>query len=234
MNVTYYQKQRGAVRLAKALQEAGWTIHGYKPDRSDPMTDYYDPASWFGIATRDGLTVVVNLSWGWNGETVVGDKSPYATFPEAVRSAGITWQPNPPRCNWHVERDRQIIASGVGIGTAGEWDRARAERALQRILRSIEEARRRDLPRAGEPVPRVQVRRNRERNGVEVRFAQKPPEHVRAELKANGFRWSRRQGLWYARYSPQTWTLACRIAGKEPGEGAPVEEAGDGSSPSAL
>jgi len=216
MSTTYYGKQRGAVRLAKALQEAGWIVHGYKPDGSDPMTDYYDPASWLGIATRDDLTVVVDLPWGWDGEKVIGDKSPYATFPEAVRSAGVTWQPNPSRCNWHVERGGQVVASGVGIGAAGDWG-PRAERALRRILQAIENAGRSGLPRAGESIPDVQVQRNLERNGVEVRFARKPPEHVRAELKANGFRWSRQQGLWYARHSPRTWAVACRIAGKEPG-----------------
>ena len=163
----YYQKQRGAVRLAKALQERGWAIHGYVPDQSNPMTDYYAPASWLGIATRDNLTVVVDQSWGWDGEAVTGDESPYATFPEAVRSAEVTWQPNLPRRNWHVERDGQIVASGVGIGSAGDWDKPRAERSLRRILQAIKGAGRPDSPASGESFPNVQVQRNLEHDGGE-------------------------------------------------------------------
>lgn len=232
--VTYYQKQRGAVRLAKALQERGWTIHGYVPDQSNPMTDYYAPASWFGIATRDDLTVVVGLSWGWDGETITGGESPYATFPETVRSAEVTWQPNPPRRNWHIERDGQIVASGVGIGSAGDWDKSRTERSLRRILQAIEGAERSASAETDESLPDVQVRRNLEHNGVEIVFAEKPPKSIRAQIGAAGFRWHRKKRLWYARYNPQIWVLACRIAGRKPGEEAPGRETGNGPDASPL
>jgi hypothetical protein len=230
----YYQKQRGAVRLARALQERGWAIHGYVPDQSNPMTDYYAPASWFGIATRDDLTVVVGLSWGWDGETITGGESPYATLPETVRSAEVTWQPNPPRRNWHIERDGQIVASGVGIGSAGDWDKSRTERSLRRILQAIEGAERSESPEAGESLSDVHVWRNLEHDGVEIIFAEKPPDHIRVELKANAFRSSRRQRLRYARYDPQAWATACRIAGRKPGEEAPGRETGNGPDASPL
>lgn len=58
----------------------------------------------------------------------------------------------------------------------------------------------------------VTVTENEERNGVEIRFASKPAESVRSALKANGFRWSKFQSLWYARRSPQTLAFAHKLA----------------------
>ena len=54
---------------------------------------------------------------------------------------------------------------------------------------------------------------NDERNGVELTFSEKPSEDVRSRLKATGFRWSRRQGLWYARQSEGTLSLARELSG---------------------
>lgn len=54
---------------------------------------------------------------------------------------------------------------------------------------------------------------NHERGGVELTFPSKPNEDVRSRLKAAGFRWSRRQGLWYARANERTLAVAREIAG---------------------
>ena len=45
----------------------------------------------------------------------------------------------------------------------------------------------------------VRVARNEEKGGIEVIFPAVPPAEVRADLKAYGFRWSRRYGCWWAR-----------------------------------
>lgn len=45
----------------------------------------------------------------------------------------------------------------------------------------------------------VQVVYNEEKNGIELSFTDKPSEEVRAELKANGFRWHRVNKVWYAK-----------------------------------
>lgn len=45
---------------------------------------------------------------------------------------------------------------------------------------------------------------NQEKNGIEVRFVEKPETVVLACLKANGFRWSNRQKMWYASKNDQT------------------------------
>lgn len=45
------------------------------------------------------------------------------------------------------------------------------------------------------------IRRNEEHNGIEVLFPAKPEQAVLDSLKALGFRWSKHQSLWYARYT---------------------------------
>ena len=54
------ERRRAVARIGVELRQRGWDIHGYKEDRSDAMTDYYDPATWYGIATHpDHPNVVV-------------------------------------------------------------------------------------------------------------------------------------------------------------------------------
>ncbi|MEC0483429.1 hypothetical protein ABE068_24915 [Bacillus glycinifermentans] len=43
------------------LKKRGWNVFGYKPDNSDPMTDYFDPASWDGIAEKDGYIILIDI-----------------------------------------------------------------------------------------------------------------------------------------------------------------------------
>lgn len=45
------------------------------------------------------------------------------------------------------------------------------------------------------------VSHNKSQNGIEVRFSSKPDESDITFLKRNGFRWSSRNHLWYAKYS---------------------------------
>ena len=45
----------------------------------------------------------------------------------------------------------------------------------------------------------IEVIYNTEKNGIELKFADKPSEEVRANLKANGFRWSKYNKVWYVK-----------------------------------
>jgi len=47
-----YDKREILVSIACELSGRGWTIQGFKENRSDSMTDYYDPASWNGYAIK--------------------------------------------------------------------------------------------------------------------------------------------------------------------------------------
>lgn len=61
----------------------------------------------------------------------------------------------------------------------------------------------------------VSVTENPAKNGVEVRFGAKPAPETLAALKANGFRWSPNQGLWYARWSAATLAFARSLVAEE-------------------
>jgi len=58
----YYSMKDGKVAIAHELMNRGWKVYGYKEDRSDSMTDYFDPANWEGIATKNGFVLVVDSS----------------------------------------------------------------------------------------------------------------------------------------------------------------------------
>lgn len=57
----YGDKRKSKVNICHTLQDLGWTIFGYKEDKSDSMTDYYDPANWDGIATKNGYTLCIDI-----------------------------------------------------------------------------------------------------------------------------------------------------------------------------
>ncbi len=60
---TYYESQDVGVMIAHKLMEMdGWEVFGYHADESDSMTDYFSPAYWNGVATKNGYVLCVNLS----------------------------------------------------------------------------------------------------------------------------------------------------------------------------
>ena len=57
------------------------------------------------------------------------------------------------------------------------------------------------------------VSENEEKNGVEIRFPEKPPALVRAKLKAAGWRWHGRSQCWYTRRSQKSLAFAEELIG---------------------
>lgn len=58
---THWTDKRTAVAMLGAeMARRGWKLYGWKEDRSDSMTDYYEPESWRGLAERDGFVLVVD------------------------------------------------------------------------------------------------------------------------------------------------------------------------------
>lgn len=282
------ERRRARVNLALGLQAQGWTLYGFKEDRSDSMTDYYDPACWDGIAEKSGHVVVVDVKPsnetilkrsggyettkrvpgddcthcqgtgkepdGWTYEEALASPQefnlartkrqtpgavplmPHVVSPlyfeygaeKCVKCSGLghTWKleqvsvdwpefgPNPPHKLWHVEKDGRILDSGVGLRPCADWDKERAQAAVERIVNRIENAVHGNPSVAAvasvtEVTPSTSsglcLRRNSLKNGIEVVFPAKPAADTRAALKRLRFRWSRRQGLWYAHYSPRLW-----------------------------
>lgn len=215
MSGNWYAKERGKAALARALLERGWTIHGWREDNSDAMSDYYDPEHWEGIASKDDTVLVVDFNYGFDGEQVVGGRI-YATT-HYLKSFGVAWQANPPRKNWHLERQGHIIASGNGIGSIDGYDTGKA--ALKRVLADIEQALTRPVVAATADTDKpaatadlvVTVSRNAAKNGIEIKFSSKPAESIIARLHAAGFRFSYQQSLWYAKDTPGRWDAAMTI-----------------------
>ncbi|OZB98047.1 methyltransferase [Paenibacillus sp. XY044] len=57
----YGDKREAKVNIMGKLVDAGWKVFGYSPDQSDSMTDYYDPASWSGVATKNGYVLLIDI-----------------------------------------------------------------------------------------------------------------------------------------------------------------------------
>lgn len=62
----YGDKRESCVNIADALRVKGWNIYGYSEDQSDSMTDYYCPASWDGIAEKNGFVLCVDNKYHMN------------------------------------------------------------------------------------------------------------------------------------------------------------------------
>ena len=157
---TYYEYQDVGVMMAhKLMAMDGWEVFGYHADHSDMMTDYYDPAYWNGIATKNGYTLVVNCSRDakpeeirkYNYDGTLQDRSiseKIAKLEQMTMERGASEQEeesakkmieklrskasetsesyivtgiipghmaNPPRMNWHIEKDGVYVAKGNGI-----------------------------------------------------------------------------------------------------------------------
>ena len=157
---TYYEYQDVGVMIAhKLMAMDGWKVFGYHADHSDMMTDYYDPAYWNGIATKNGYTLVVNCSSEakpeeirkYNYDGTLQDRSiseKIAKLEQMTMERGASEQEeksakkmieklrskeseasekyivtgiipghmaNPPRMNWHIEKDGVYVAKGNGI-----------------------------------------------------------------------------------------------------------------------
>jgi len=128
--------------------------------------------------------------------------------------ATFTWpgfQACLPHKLWHVEKGGRILESGIGLGPCADYDKDKSATAVNRIVDRIEAAI--HHPEGNETTGAaattnadgVIIRRNLEKDGIEVVFSARPDEAIRAGLKRLKFRWSRRQGLWYARYNASLW-----------------------------
>lgn len=167
---TYYEYQDVMVMIAHKLMKIdGWKVYGYHADQSDSMTDYYDPASWGGVAEKNGYILCVNVYGAaepqeirqYNYNNFIYDKGiaekisklekmtvEHGASEAEAESAkmmiarlqkkaeesqenrnkyivtGIIpgHMANPPRMNWHIEKDGIYIAKGNGILKYAEVD----------------------------------------------------------------------------------------------------------------
>lgn len=58
----YYDYREVKVMIAHRLMALdGWKVYGYSPDQSDSMTDYYCPATWGGVAEKNGYVLCIDV-----------------------------------------------------------------------------------------------------------------------------------------------------------------------------
>lgn len=122
---------------------------------------------------------------------------------------------------WHVERDGQVIAAGVGyvyeMNDYGPKAGINEKNAKDLAARIVASATGRGQAAAGGSLPSLvgsaTMSLNEEKNGVEVRFPAKPEPSVLESLKGAGFRWSRFSSCWWAKQTPATLAVARAITG---------------------
>lgn len=206
MSNNYYKDQESVANIAIGLMERGWKVYGYREDQSDSMTDYYSPARWEGIAIKNGYVLLVDVKYKNN-------KSDYPTFSHA----------NPKRCNWHIEKDGEMIAKGKGAYQCDGYlfhnykdeTMSKVNAFIDRIEKFIKQAEKVGI------VPTVEnnqitnsnhitleIVHNEELNGLELYFTDKPIESVRNELKSNGFYYLKTKKAWIAKKTESRLMLA--------------------------
>lgn len=119
----YYDYREVKVMIAhKLMSMEGWKVYGYKEDRSDSMTDYYDPANWDGVAEKNGYILCVDV-YG-------------AAEPQEIRKynySGFTYD------HAIAEKIKKLEAMTVERG-ASEAEEASAKIMIERLQKKAEEA----------------------------------------------------------------------------------------------
>lgn len=119
----YYDYREVKVMIAhKLMAMEGWKVYGYKEDRSDSMTDYWDPANWDGVAEKNGYILCVDV-YG-------------ATEPQEIRKynySGFTYDYS------IAEKIKKLEAMTVERG-ASEAEEASAKLSIERLQKKAEEA----------------------------------------------------------------------------------------------
>lgn len=119
----YYNYREVKVMIAhKLMAMDGWKVYGYKEDKSDPMTDYWEPANWGGIAEKNGYILCVDV-YG-------------AAEPTEIRKynySGVAYDHN------IVEKIKKLEAITIERG-ASEMEEANAKLSIKRLQKKAEEA----------------------------------------------------------------------------------------------
>ena len=181
---TYYQYQDVKLAIAHRLMNIdGWKVYGYKQDESDMMIDYWSPASWDGVAEKNGYVLCVNV-YGAAEEKVVKshitegglsqkDRERIQKLEKMTMDKGASAEEersakekieiilnkaesskktsetiievvpahmaHPKRCNWHIEKDGNIVAKGNGIlkyADLGEFPKQKEE-SEEKIMQQV-------------------------------------------------------------------------------------------------
>lgn len=119
----YYDYREVKVMIAhKLMSMEGWKVYGYKEDRSDSMTDYWDPANWDGVAEKNGYILCVDV-YG-------------SAEPQEIRKynySGFTYDHS------IAEKIKKLEAMTVERG-ASEAEEVSAKLSIERLQKKAEES----------------------------------------------------------------------------------------------
>lgn len=199
--------ERGREVAARLIPQGakGLIVAVLKVDDSDPYSDYYNTKE------TDAHILAVTMHTR-------------DLFPE-MRKAAAVFEPTKDLATADASKEQRNRYTGGGGYYLGDWTgwRVRKEvfyksgisdhdlELLGRGKHSLNVA---PVAEQAEPmkVDGVTVRENEERDGVEIIFPAKPADDVRERMKALGFRWSRPQGLWYAKRTAERLQFAKSLA----------------------
>lgn len=112
----YLRQEEAKRNLCEGLRRAGATIFGWHPDRSDSMSDYWQPASWDGIATYEDYTIVVAIS--------------PLDLPQSGSDGWPAFQLVQKGFTWHIEKDGEVVARGKGLNLCTGWGVRKLARSM--------------------------------------------------------------------------------------------------------
>lgn len=119
---TYYDYREVGVMIAhKLMKMDGWKVYGYKADESDSMTDYWSPASWGGVAEKNGYVFCFNVYGASKGEEI-----------RKYNYDGFTYD------NSIMEKIAKLERMTVSNG-ASEAEEASAKASIARLQKKAEE-----------------------------------------------------------------------------------------------
>ena len=147
--------------------------------------------------------------------------------PKAVMKPWPKHKANPKGAMWHVEQCGTILQKGVGISTIyanlARGIKPEDNEACDNIRRRCEpyfdqyahaqdnqdSPDSRTITMGTEDNLTLTLRRNEKMGGMELQFSRKPDDYEESIAWIRdmgiGFRWSRRQGLWYTKYNEHRW-----------------------------
>lgn len=122
MSTNYYDYREVKVMIAHRLMAMdGWKVYGYHADESDCMTDYYSPASWGGVAEKNGYILCVDVH---------GEAKPY----EVKRRVGKKYVSDKNISDKISKLEKMTVANG-----ASPSEEESAKKSIERLQQKSED-----------------------------------------------------------------------------------------------
>jgi hypothetical protein len=182
-------------------------------DNSDSMSDYYDPHRSVGVplvlaiinkqAQTQALARMAvgrypdlaGIEFEWKTETYRGGHGNYLYSPYLIDITDHYAKGTVRRCRYEIQfqtyRQSDLYPYKGYPGNAAQSPQAEAYAPVSNGTATIS--------------------RNTAKDGIEIRFAERPADSIISRLKANRWRWSRFSKCWYTRYNAHAEAFAAEL-----------------------